>query len=138
MPNYWILKTEPDSYSFDDLVREGTGSWDGVANVVALKHIAAMRTGDYALIYHTGKEKRVVGVARVVSDPYPDPKADHQKPLVFDLTAGSRWATPVALSTIKADPLFADHPLVRIGRLSVAPLSPPQWHRLRTLGGATR
>lgn len=135
MASYWILKTEPDSYSFEDLVREGTGTWDGVANAVALKHIGAMRTGDRLLIYHTGREKQVVGAARIVSDPYPDPKSDDPKLMVFDLTAGSRWPSPVSLSTIKADPLFADHPLVRVGRLSVAPLSRAQWDRLHQLGG---
>lgn len=136
MPNSWILKTEPGTYSWDDLKAEGTGTWDGVANAVALKHIGAMRTGDQVLVYHTGKEKAVVGTARVVSDPYPDPKAKDPRLVVVDLKAGKRLARPVPLAGVKADPLFADHPLVRIGRLSVAPLSARQWGRLVQLGGA--
>ena len=74
MPNYWILKTEPTTYGFDDLVREKRTTWDGVKNAVALKHIRAMKSGDGALIYHSGKQKAVVGLAKIVSDPYPDPE----------------------------------------------------------------
>lgn len=130
MPNYWIMKTEPSTYSFADLAREGRAVWDGVKNPVALKHMRAMRTGDAVMIYHTGDEKAVVGLAKVVSEAYPDPKNKDPKLLVVDLAAGRPLARPVALAAIKADTAFADLGLVRMGRLSVMPASDRQWHRL--------
>jgi len=135
MPNFWILKTEPSTYSHDDLVRERRTVWDGVKNPVALKHIAQMRPGDAVLIYHTGGEKAVVGHARVASVPYPDPKKKDPKLLVIELEAGPRLARPVTLAQIKADAAFRDLGLVRQGRLSVVPVSPAQWRRLLALAG---
>ncbi len=134
MPHYWILKTEPSSYSFDDLVRDRTTRWDGVANPVALKHIRTMQTGDAVLIYHTGKERQAVGRATVRSDPYPDPQKGNPRFVVVDLEAGERLATPVGLPAIKADATFAEMALVRMGRLSVVPATPAQWKRLLEMG----
>ncbi len=133
MPGYWILKTEPSTYSFDDLARTKTAVWDGVKNNLALKHLRAMRPGDRVLIYHTGDEKAVVGEAEVVSAPYPDPKAKDPKLTVVDLTAKGRLPRAVSLAQIKADPAFKDLALVRMGRLSVVPVTAPQWHRLQHL-----
>ena len=130
MPSYWILKTEPSTYSFADLQREGRARWDGVTNAVALKHLRAMRPGDRVLIYHTGDEKRIVGQASVASDPYPDPKAGDERIVVVDLEAGKPVPSPVTLAQVKADPAFADLALVRVGRLSVVPVPEPQWKRL--------
>jgi predicted RNA-binding protein with PUA-like domain len=135
MPNHWILKTEPTTYSYDDLTREKRTTWDGVKNAVALKHIRAMRRGDQALIYHSGKEKAVVGLAEVVSDPYADPEQNDPKLAVVDLEARKPLPRPVALKAIKADPTFKDLGLVRMGRLSVMPATPTQWKRLLQLGG---
>ena len=135
MPDYWILKTEPSSYSFDRLMQEGRAVWDGVKNAVALRHIGQMKPGDKALIYHTGNEKSVVGTADVVSAPYPDPKEKDPKLLVIELKARERLDRPVPLSEIKADKAFADLGLVRIGRLSVMPATPAQWSRLLGMGG---
>lgn len=134
MPNYWILKTEPSSYSFDQLEREKTAVWDGVKNNLALKNIRQMTPGDRVLIYHTGNEKAVVGTAEVVSLPYPDPKKKDPKLVVVDLKATGRLSHPVPLATIKADKEFADLALVRMGRLSVAPATVAQWKRLMQLG----
>ena len=131
MPRHWLLKTEPSTYSWDDLVREKTARWDGVSNPVALKHLAAMKRGDDALIYHTGKEKAVVGLARVAKSPYPDPGAKEPKPLVIDIETVRPLSRPVPLAEIKADALFAESPLVRQGRLSVVPLTDEQFARLR-------
>lgn len=136
MPNYWILKTEPSTYSFDNLAREGTAVWDGVANPVALRNIRSMTPGDQVMIYHTGDEKAIVGFASVVSDPRPDPK--NPKLVVIDLKAGSRIANPVTLAAIKADPAFADLALVRQGRLSVVPVPAPLWKRLLGMGTEQR
>lgn len=135
MAGNWILKTEPSTYSFDRLMQEGTAVWDGVSNPVALKHIRAMKRGDRALIYHTGDEKSVVGIADVVSDAYPDPKLKDPKLVVVELKAVRKLARPVTLAEVKADKAFADLGLVRQGRLSVMPASAAQWSRLVKLGG---
>lgn len=128
---YWIVKTEPSTYSHDDLARDGTTVWDGVKNPVAVRHIAAMRPGDEVLVYHTGDEKAVVGHASVAAAPTADPK--HPKLKVVKLSAGKKLARPVTLAEIKADRTFADSPLVRIPRLSVIPVTVPQWKRILDL-----
>jgi predicted RNA-binding protein with PUA-like domain len=125
MPNYWLVKTEPTTYSFDDLKREGVATWDGVKNPVAMKHLRAMQPGDEVFVYHTGNEKAVIGTATVVAAGDP-PK----------LKAKGRLARPVTLAEIKQDKTFADSPLVRIGRLSVMPVAAAQYHKLLKAGGA--
>lgn len=135
MPGYWILKTDADTYDFDQLARERRTVWDGVTNALALKHIRGMAKGDQVLIYHSGDEKALVGLARVASAPYPDPKAGDPKLTVVDIEAGERLRSPVTLAAVKADPAFADLGLVRMSRLSVIPVPPAQWKRLLDLGG---
>ena len=130
MANHWILKTDADTYAFDHLVRERRAVWDGVSNALALKHIRSMAAGDQVFIYHSGDEKALVGLARVVSDPYPDPKAKDPRLYVVDIEAGDRLARPVTLAEIKADPAFAELGLVRMSRLSVIPVPAEQWKRL--------
>ncbi|HKW41954.1 MAG TPA: EVE domain-containing protein [Gemmatimonadales bacterium] len=137
MPNFWIVKTEPSTYSYDDLARQKTAVWDGVNNNLALKHLRQMQPGDRVLVYHTGDEKAVVGLAQVASAAYPDPKQKDPKLAVVDLKADSRLPRPVPLAEIKKDRAFADLGLVRIGRLSVMPVSPDQFQRLLKLGGRT-
>jgi predicted RNA-binding protein with PUA-like domain len=131
MSGHWILKTEPSTYSWDELEREGTAVWDGVRNPVALRNLAAMQPGDDALIYHTGDEKAVIGLARVTKAAYPDPKAEDPALLVVELAAVRRLPRPVTLREIKADPVFRDSGLVRQGRLSVVPVTEEQFTRLR-------
>lgn len=126
----WLLKTEPSTYSFDDLVRDERTTWDGVSNPVALKHLRAMRKGDQAFVYHTGVEKAIVGLARIASDPFPDPKLDEASRVVIDLEPGRALRKPVTLAAVKADRRFADFALVRISRLSVMPVSPDQWKHI--------
>jgi predicted RNA-binding protein with PUA-like domain len=135
MPGYWILKTEPSTYSFDQLERERRAVWDGVKNPVALKHLRAMSVGDPVLIYHTGDEKAVVGRATVTRAAYPDPKAKDERLVVVQLEAAGRLARPVPLAAIRADKVFADMALVRMPRLSVVPATPAQWKRLLELAG---
>lgn len=135
MSSYWILKTDADTYPFDQLVRERRAVWDGVSNALALKHIRSMRKGDRAFIYHSGDEKALVGLAQIVSDPYSDPKSDDPRLTVVDIEAGERLPRPVPLSAVKADPVFADLGLVRMSRLSVIPVPAPQWNRLLQMGG---
>ncbi len=133
--NYWIVKTEPSTYSYDDLAGQKTAVWDGVKNNLALKYLRQMQPGDRVLVYHTGDEKAVVGVAQVTSQAYPDPKQKDPKLAVVDLKADGRLPRPVPLAEIKKDRAFADLGLVRIGRLSVMPASAEQFHRILKLGG---
>ena len=130
MANYWLLKTEPTAYSYDQLERDGRTAWDGVKNNLALMHLRAMKAGDWALIYHTGSAKEVVGMARILRGPYPDPKLDDPKLVVVDVAAEGLLPKPVPLAAIKADPALADLPLVRMSRLSVMPVTPEQWKLL--------
>ena len=132
---YWLLKTEPDCYSWDDLVRDKSAVWDGVSNPLALKHIRSMKKGDLALVYHTGDERSAIGVAEVKSAPYPDPNAGDERVAVVDLRPKEKLAQPVSLSVIKADPAFAGWEFLRIGRLSVVPVPEPMWRRIMDLAG---
>jgi predicted RNA-binding protein with PUA-like domain len=135
MLGYWLLKTEPDCYSFADLERDGATVWDGVSNNAALKHLRAMQLGDQALIYHTGDERQAIGIAEVTSEPYPDPQADKPNLMVVDVRPLRRLPQPVALAAVKADPFFADFALVRQGRLSVVPVNAEQWAKLCRMAG---
>jgi predicted RNA-binding protein with PUA-like domain len=128
--NYWLLKTEPSTYSWADLVRAGRAVWDGVKNPAALGHLRGMQPGDQAFVYHTGNEKAVVGVARVVSAAYPDPKAGDPRLVVVNLEAVRPLAVPVTLAAVKADPRFAGFALVRVPRLSVMPVTTAQWETI--------
>lgn len=123
----WLLKTEPGTYSYDDLAAAKRATWDGVANPAALRNMKEMKVGDAALIYHTGDEKAAVGLAEVTKTAYPDPKSRNPRLLVVDLAAGERLVRPVTLAEMKAMPEFGDSPLVRQGRLSVVPLTAAQW-----------
>lgn len=131
----WLLKTEPDDYSYADLERDGRAAWDGVTNPAALKNLRAMQVGERAVVYHTGDERAAVGLARVVRAAYPDPAADDVKRVVVDLEPLRRLPRAVTLGELKASPLFADSPLVRQGRLSVVPLTPEQWNAIETGNG---
>jgi predicted RNA-binding protein with PUA-like domain len=117
----YLLKTEPGVYSFADLQKEKTTAWDGVTNPVAVKHLRNMKPGDRLVIYHTGDEKQAVGTASVVSVDASDPKLP-----IVKIKAGDVLA-PIPLAQIKSAKLFADSPLVRVGRLSVVPLSDAQY-----------
>ena len=120
--NYWLAKADPDSdYSIDDLARDGETNWDGVHNNAAILHIQKMRPGDKVYIYHSQKEKAIVGVAEVVADPYEnhdDPRRSWAVRLKFD----QKFENPLHLSVIKAAPECQEFALVRIGRLSVMPV----------------
>ena len=135
MPQYWLLKTEPSDYSYADLSRDGKTVWDGVSNNLALKHLRNMKAGDLAFLYHTGKERALVGIAEVISDPYPDPKKSDVKLVVVDVKAREELPQSVSLAEVKAVLEFSDFPLVRLPRLSVMPVTPPQWNRLLAMTG---
>ena len=130
---YWLLKTEPGTFSWDDLVRDKSAVWDGVSNATALKHIRSMKKGDLALVYHTGDVRAAIGIAEVKSGPYADPKEDDERLAVIDLKPKKKLANPVSLDVIKADKAFAGWDLLRIGRLSVVPVPEAMWDRILKL-----
>lgn len=134
---YWLMKTEPDEFSYTDLEQRAREPWNGVRNAVALKHMRAMQPGDSFLFYHTGNEKAVVGVGRIATAPYPDPTAEKDSFVIVDTAPGYRFQRPVTLAEIKADPRFANWELVRQSRLSVMPVSEEMWAWLHEIGQTT-
>ncbi len=129
----WLVKEEPTHYNFDQFAAEGKTVWSGVRNPLAQKHLRAMKKGDHVLYYHTGKEKAVVGTARVVSPPSLDPKDKTGKLYVVELAADKHLPQPVTLAAVKADTRFASFPLVRLPRLSVMPVTDEQWELIEKM-----
>ncbi len=127
MAQRWLFKTEPSTYSWADLERDRRTVWDGVKNALALKHLAAVATGDEVLVYHTGDEKAAVGIAKVMRGAYPDPKRKDARLVVVDLQPVKALARPVALGEMRANPQLAGFDLLRLPRLSVMPVSAEQW-----------
>ena len=127
MAQRWLFKSEPSTYSWADLERDRRTVWDGVKNALALKHLAAVATGDEVLIYHTGDEKAAVGIAKVVRGAYPDPKQKDVRLVVVDLQPVKALARPVTLGEMRANRELAGFDLLRLPRLSVMPVSAEQW-----------
>jgi predicted RNA-binding protein with PUA-like domain len=127
---YWLFKEEPTHYSFDDLVRDGQTTWNGISNALALKHLRQVNKGDSIFYYHTGSEKAIVGVMTAAADAVEDPST---RDVSVAVAPGRRLARPVPLSEIKADPAFADWELTRISRLSIMPVSAARWKRVLAL-----
>ena len=135
MPNRWLVKTEPSAYSFQQLMKDKQTVWDGVKNNLALKNMKGVRKGDWVMIYHTGKERAAVGIARAVSGAHPDPGKKDPKLLVFDVAAVKPLPRPVTLAELKDLPKLASFDLLRLSRLSVMPVSDDQWKTIVSLGG---
>jgi predicted RNA-binding protein with PUA-like domain len=131
---YWLLKSDPDVYSYWDLERDKKTVWDGISNNLALKHLRAMIKGDLAFIYHSGDEKAIVGIAEIISAPYVDPRQKDPKLAVVDIRARRRLARTVLLSEIKARADFKDFGLVRMSRLSVVPVTVDRWEAILEMG----
>ena len=129
----WLLKSDPEHYSFSDLERDGRTVWDGISNSLALKHLRNVRRGDAVMVYHTGNERAIVGLAEAVSDPYPDPQQKDARMAVVDLQAKGKLARPVTLDEIKKSPELREFDLVRLPRLSVMPVSDAQWSKLMAM-----
>src|SRR5438552_18478151 len=123
----WLFKEEPSSYSFQEFTRDGRTVWAGVKNPLAQKHLRSVKKGDRIFYYHTGNEKSVVGIAKALTDSYPDPKDKSGKLAVVDVAPVKKLRRPVTLAEIKARAFFRDFPLVRISRLSVMPVSDAEW-----------
>jgi len=133
----WLLKTEPSGFSYDDLVKEGKSRWDGVTNNTALLHLRAMKKGDPALIYHSGKEKQIVGLAEIASDPYADPRAGNPRFVVVDIVPKRLLAHPVPLGSIRKLKEMKSFDLVRQTRLSVMPVSEAQWEKILSMSAGS-
>lgn len=131
----WLVKSDPQEYSADHLEEDGQTIWDGVSNPLAQKHLREMSKGDPVLVYHTGEERAVVALAKVVVGPKPDPDDVSGKLAVVTLAFDKRLKTPVTLADVKAEPVFANFDLVRLGRLSILPVSAAHWNRLMKLAG---
>jgi len=126
----WLFKTESDDYSYQDLDKEGQTIWDGVKNSWALKNLKEVKIDDIVLIYHTGKEKCIACIAKVVSDPYPDPKLNQEKFVVVDLKPLQKIENKITLKMMKTDPDFKDFMLVKFSRLSIIKIDQKSWLRL--------
>jgi predicted RNA-binding protein with PUA-like domain len=133
MPRRWLFKTEPEEYSYADLERDKSAVWDGVSSNQALKYLREVKLGDEVLIYHTGHERAIVGLAEAISDPYPDPDANDEHLLVIKLKPKRRLTQALSLAEIKANEAFSEFDLVRLPRLSVMPISKEYWALLQDL-----
>jgi predicted RNA-binding protein with PUA-like domain len=133
--NYWLVKHEPESYSWSDFVKDGKTSWTGVRNFAARLNLRAMKKGDQVFYYHSNTGKEIVGVAKVIREPYSDPTATEGDWTAVDLAPVKPLKKPVALDTMKADKILKDMKLVKISRLSVSPVTKEQFERILQLSG---
>jgi len=128
--NYWLAKQEPSGprgYNFETLKKDKTTIWDGVHNNLALKHMREIKKGDLVLFYHTGDERQIVGIMEVISNPYPNPKEDNKRFIVFDVKYKKSLKRPIPLDEMKKQKKFQNWELIRISRLSVMPVSQQIW-----------
>ncbi len=138
MTNYWLVKSEPDAFSWDQQVKNRVEPWTGVRNHSAKNNLKAMKKGDLAFFYHSNIGKEIVGIVQVDKEAYPDPSAESGGWVCVDMRAVKPVPRPVTLATIKSDPRFSDLALVRLSRLSVAPVSAEHWAQLCDLGGVKK
>lgn len=136
--SHWLVKQEPEDYSWDDLVRDGTTAWTGVRNFQARNNLRQMSSGDRVLFYHSGKEKSVVGIAEVSKAGYPDPTAEDETWIAIDIRPVTRLPKPVALADIRANSKLKDLLLVRQSRLSVMPVSDEHFAEILRMGGSRK
>ena len=136
--NYWLIKSEPDAWSWDQQVKKGAKgeAWTGVRNHTAKLNLMKMKKGDRAFFYHSNEGKEIVGIAEVIRESYPDPTATPGEPwVVVDVRALTPFKTPVTLAAIKAEPALKDMALIKLSRLSVQPVTPAEWKRICAMGG---
>lgn len=131
---HWLMKSEPESYSWDDLVRDRRTEWDGVRNNAARLHLRAMKPGDEAFLYHSMSDKAVVGIMRIAGDPHPDAK--DQAWVAVPVEPVRKLKRPVTLAEIKAEPALKDMELIRQSRLSVAPVRDEEWAKVLEMAKA--
>jgi predicted RNA-binding protein with PUA-like domain len=132
---HWLVKQEPEAYSFDDLVRDGRTDWTGVRNFQARNYLRQMKTGDVVLFYHSGESKSVVGIAQVVKAPYPDPTANDEQWVAVDIKPVKPLKQPVSLAAMRENPKLATLLLIRQSRLSVMPVSKAEFDVIVKMSG---
>ena len=134
MPKHWLAKSEPDKYSWDEFVKDGSTYWDGVRNYQARNNLQAMKNGDLVLYYHSNEGKEVVGIARVTGESYPDPTTDDERWVVVDLEPVKPFARAVTLTEMKGDESLTELSLIKQSRLSVMPVEAKHFRRILRLG----
>lgn len=132
---YWLLKSEPSHYSWDDLVKEKETKWTGVRNYAARLHLRNMKKGDQAFFYHSNEGTDIVGIAKISKEAYQDPTTDDDRWVAIDIKPHKKLKTPVSLDTIKKDKRLSNMALVRIGRLSCQPVTEEEWKVVMALAG---
>lgn len=132
---YWLVKSEPGVFSWDDLVKDKKTSWDGVRNYAARIHLKAMKKNDLVLFYHSNEGMEIVGIAKVIKEYYQDPTTNDSNWVTIDLKPQKKLKTPVSLPQIKAEKKLSNMALVRIGRLSVQPVSEDEWNLIMKMAG---
>ena len=130
---HWLMKSEPDTYAYSDLERDGVGIWDGVRNHAAAAHLRAMEVGDEVFFYHSNEGKAVVGIAKVTRTAFPDPTDPTGRFVAVEVVPVRALKSPVTLETMKATPALADMVILRQGRLSVAPITAGEWTTILAL-----
>jgi predicted RNA-binding protein with PUA-like domain len=135
MIQYWLVKSEPEAFSWSQQVKNCVEPWTGVRNHMAKNNLKAMKKGDLAFFYHSNEGREIVGIVTVAREAYPDPTAEAGDWVSVDMQTVQPLQTPVTLASIKADPRFKDLALVRLSRLSVCPVSAEHWHQLCKMGG---
>ena len=128
--NYWLLKSEPDAWSWDDQVKEGPSMWEGVRNYQARNNLMKMKIGDLCFFYHSVKEKSIVGIVEIVKEYYPDPTDKQKRFVVVDVKAKKKLKNSVTLEQIKMEKLLKDIPLIKQSRLSVMPIKKTEWDKI--------
>lgn len=132
---YWLVKSEPSAYSWQQMLKDKRTSWSGVRNFQARNNLQAMKKGEQAFFYHSNEGKEIVGIVEIVKEAYPDPDDASGKFVMVDVKPVRSLKTPVTLAALKADKRFADLALLRASRLSVSPVSPAHWQEICKLGG---
>ncbi len=133
--NYWLVKSEPSTYSWEQLVKDKKATWDGVRSYAARNNMRSMKKGEQVLFYHSNEGMAIVGITEVVKEAYQDPTTDDTNWVVVDLKPVKALPSPVTLAALKADKAFEQMALVRIGRLSVSPVSDAEYKKILKLGG---
>ena len=132
---YWLVKSEPSAYSWEQLEKDGKATWDGIRNYAARNHLQAMKKGDEVFYYHSNEGLNIVGIAKVVKEAYQDPTTDDKAWVVVDLKPHKKLKKPVSLQQMKADKRLKDMALIRIGRLSVQPVTVEEWKIVMEMAG---
>jgi len=132
--NYWLVKSEPHKYSWEQFNKDGRAVWDGVRNFAARNNLRAMKVGDLVFFYHSNEGKDIVGIAKVIKESYQDPTTDDTNWLVVDIAPVESIKNPVTLAAVKADPMLKDMELVRLGRLSVSAVKKEEFDRVLEMG----